>query len=95
MGARMLKVVQVIEGCCWFSLMEEASAKPPNLEILPMLLAHLSVLILRPNPTHQCCSLPLKMRFLLLFFLCHVPTTMIKTLTAIEVGSLGKMTMEV
>lgn len=55
----MLKVVQVIQGCCWLSLMEEAIAKLPILEILPMLLAHLSVLILRPNPTHNPPMLPL------------------------------------
>ena len=52
MGARMLKVVQVMQGCCWFSFMEEAIAKLPILEILPILFAnaHLSLLILRPDP---------------------------------------------
>lgn len=46
----MLKVVQVMQGCCCFSVMEEEIAKLPILEILPILFAHLPVLILHQNP---------------------------------------------
>lgn len=56
----MLKVVQVMQGCGGLvSFKEEAIAKLPILEILPMLFAHLPVLILRIKPTND--NVPLYM----------------------------------
>lgn len=54
MGARILKVVQVMQGCGrLLSFKEEAMAKLPILDILPILFAHLPVLILRLNPARK------------------------------------------